>query len=106
RSKRLQLQADRDALLRRLDDLDDEAATLATSRRALLDDLAALRDRLYPRLPTCHGRRPPVHDRPPLPPAHADADWVRGRALRRTALGVLARTGPLELPELHGALHL
>ena len=106
RFRRMEMQAERDALLRRLDELDEGAEELARRRREVLAGLGTLRDRLYPRLEKVHGRRPPVHDRPPLPPAAPMATPLRGRALRRTALGVLARRGPMELPDLHAALHL
>src|SRR6516165_1236658 len=106
RHRRLELQVERVELLRMLDQLDDQAQTLASNRVVLLTQLAALRERLYPRIPYCHGRRPPVHDRPPLPPVHPDATWLRGRSLRRVVLGVLARQGPMELVDLHATLHL
>jgi hypothetical protein len=106
RFRRVELQVERDELLCRLDRLDVEAEALSGRRRELVGELTALRDRLYPRLRFAHGRRPPVHDRPPLPPAAEGAVLLRGRSLRRAALAMLARRGPMELPDLHAALHL
>ena len=106
RRRRVELQIERDALLRDLDCLDEDAGALAAHRVELLGQLDALRERLYPRMAHCHGRRPPAHDRPPLPPVRPDAAWVRGRSLRHAVLATLENRGPMALVDLHAALHL
>lgn len=102
---RIQRQTERDALVHRLRRIDDRLDDLSAERRAIVDELAAVREDLYPPVPWCRGRRPPDIDRAPLPPAPAGAQVLRGRALRSTCLSILRRHGALGLRELHGLLH-
>ena len=102
---RLRLHLERDRLLTDLELLDIDARELAGRRRRLLDELDALRDRLWPVIPQSRGRRPPSHDQTPLPPAHTGSRAISGRALRHAALAILQHEGALTLPDLHAALH-
>ncbi len=102
---RVERQADRDALLHRLERIDDRLEELSEERRAVVGALAALRDELYPPVPWSKGRRPPDVDTSPLPPATEGSQALTGRDLRATCLAILRRHGPLTLRELHGLLH-
>ena len=66
---RAERQADRDALVHRLQRSTADCVELSEERLDLVDELAAVRDELYPPIPWCHGRRPPDLDRGPLPAA-------------------------------------
>jgi hypothetical protein len=102
---RVDVQVDRDALLHRLETLDQQMAALTDERIAIIDELARLRDVLYPPIPWCHGRRPPDLDTAPLPAAPVGAEPLTGRPLRGACLEILRRHGPLPLRQLHGLLH-
>ncbi len=102
---RVERQIERDALVHRLEVLDARLAELAEERRAIVDELATLRQVLYPPVPWCHGRRPPPLDHAPLPPAPDGAQPLHGRDLRAACLAILRRHGPQALRELHGLLH-
>ncbi len=102
---RRQHQVDRDELLVTLRTVDDSLEQLSAQRVQILDQLDALRDRLWPEAPNCRGRRPPALDRPPLPPLVAGARRVGGRSLRGLCLTMLARCGPMSLPDMHAQLH-
>ena len=82
RSVRVHMQTERDALLTSLTQLDDELQELSAKRREILRNLGDLRDRLWPRVDWCHGRRPPRDDQPPLPPLNDDTTVLSGRPLR------------------------
>ncbi len=98
-------QIDRDELLVTLRTIDDSLEQLSAQRVQVLDQLDALRDQLWPEAPNCRGRRPPALDRPPLPPMVARARRVGGRSLRGLCLTMLARCGPMTLPDMHAQLH-
>jgi hypothetical protein len=70
-----------------------------------VDELAAIREELYPPVPWCHGRRPPDLDCSPLAAAPKGAEGTSGQWLRATCLTILRRHGPTSLRELHGLLH-
>jgi hypothetical protein len=105
RSLRTVLQTERDDVVHQLAELDRQLLDLSHARRALVDQLADLRDQLYPPIPWCHGRRPPDLDVPPLPPATADPEVLVGRPLRAACRAILRRHGTTSLRELHGLLH-
>ena len=106
RHRRLALHEQRGALLSALEALDDEARQLAERRRHVVGELHGVRDLLYPVVKGCHGRRPPVHDQPPVPVAVRNAIPVGGRMLRKLCLAILLERGPLSLSDLHTAIHL
>jgi hypothetical protein len=103
--QRVQLQTTRDELVADLRVVDEQLDALSRQRRDLVDQLADLRDTLYPPIPWCHGRRPPAIDVAPLPPATPAAESLVGRPLRAACLEILRRHGALPLRELHGLLH-
>jgi hypothetical protein len=103
--ERVDHQTDRDALLHRLERIDERFAELGDERRAIVDELAALRDELYPVVTWSKGRRPPRLDHAPLPPALAGSQTVSGRDLRAVCQAILRRHGPLGLTELHAMVH-
>jgi hypothetical protein len=102
---RVDLQVERDALVQRLDRLDDELEELSRERQAIVAALTELREVLYPPIPWAKGRRPPDVDHAPLPPATEGSTALGGRDLRATCLTILRRHGALSLVELHGLLH-
>ena len=99
------MQTERDALVHRLRQIDEQLVQVSDERRAIVDALAELREQLYPPVPWAKGRRPPDVDRSPLPPATEGSQAISGRDLRITCLTILRRHGTLCLPELHGLLH-
>ena len=103
---RHQLENHRSALLTELRELDGDLQVLSSRRRALLRQLGDIRDRLWPRVEWCHGRRPPRDDQPPLPPLNDNTTRLTGRALRSTCLAILRRYERLRLDELHALIHL
>jgi hypothetical protein len=105
RTTRLRLQATRDAALVELAQIDRQLDGLSERRIALLDELEAARDRLWPAVPVCKGRRPPSLDASPMPPVPVDARWARGRGLRGLCLTILGRHGALGLADLHALIH-
>jgi hypothetical protein len=105
RATRLRLHARRDASLAELARIDRQLDGLSVRRIALLDELEAARDRLWPAVPICKGRRPPSLDASPMPPVPADARWARGRGLRGLCLTILGRHGALRLEDLHALIH-
>ena len=105
RTTRLRLQARRDAALSELARIDRQLDGLSERRIALLDELEAARDRLWPAVPVCKGRRPPSLDASPMPPVPVDARWARGRGLRGLCLTILGRHGALGLEDLHALIH-
>ena len=56
-------------------------------------------------VPDQRGRRPRAFDEPPIPPAHAAARPLWGRALRGACRALLRAHGPLSLRALHTWLH-
>jgi len=108
---------DRQALLRRQQELVDAAEVIDAEQQRLAAELARLRRELTSirelLWPSGEGRafekvRRPGRAGPDLvPPPLADATPVRGRALRDAALRVMLRAErPLTLPEIHRAIHL
>ena len=104
-AERVAAQTERDHLVHQLRDLDDQLAALSAERRELVNQLSHVRDRLYPPIPWCHGRRPPNIDTAPLPPLIEGAQGLAGRWLRSTCRDILRRHGATSLRELHGLLH-
>jgi len=102
---RVDLQVERDALLHRLERLDDELEELSRERQAIVAALTDLRELLYPPIPWAKGRRPPDVDHAPIPPATEGSTALSGRDLRATCLSILRRHGVLSLVELHGLVH-
>jgi hypothetical protein len=102
---RVERQVERDALVHRLHEVDRTMEELSRERIAIVDELAHLRDQLYPPIPWCNGRRPPDLDTAPLPPAPEGSESLTGRALRGACLEILRRHGRLPLRQLHGLLH-
>jgi hypothetical protein len=102
---RVERQVERDALVHRLRQLDDQLVRVSEERQAVVHALAELRDVLYPPVPWAKGRRPPDIDRAPLPAAPQGSQPLRARDLRATCLAILRRHGRLALPELHGLVH-
>ncbi|MFI5040989.1 MAG: hypothetical protein ACHQNA_03900, partial [Acidimicrobiales bacterium] len=76
-SRRLAIHVERDELLAELDRLDRMADDLSRERIAILSRLDAIREQLWPRVGSCHGRRPRAHDQPILPAASAEARALR-----------------------------
>lgn len=105
-SRRRLLQIERDRLLASLEELDRLADERAVTRHDLVKRLGHLRDTLWPPLPGCRARRPPLHDQPGLPPIAAGAVFLAGRPLRAACRAILHRRGPIALTDLHAALHL
>jgi hypothetical protein len=106
RRVRVDLQVRREEILTEVARLDTELVELSTARRELLDELTDLRDRLWPRVEWCHGRRPPRDDQPPMPPLTDETRPLTGRALRSTCLAIIRRHGSVRLDDLHRLLHL
>jgi hypothetical protein len=102
---RVERQVERDALVQRLGELDRRMEELSRERVEIVDELADVRDQLYPPIPWCNGRRPPDLDTAPLPPAPEGSESLTGRALRAACLEILRRHGPVPLRQLHGLLH-
>ncbi len=102
---RRRLQVERDAWLAELNELDRSLEALTSRRVELLNRLDTMRDRLWPEVPTCRGRRPPALDRPPLPPMVAGVRLTGGRELRGICLTMLGRQGAMALPDMHALLH-
>ncbi|MEZ5235614.1 MAG: hypothetical protein AB7W59_27560 [Acidimicrobiia bacterium] len=101
---RARVQAEAEALLAQLDDVDNQLADLAKQRHELASKLKAALGRLRRR--TTHYARQPAPDGScRLPPLHAEHDAIWGRRLRSTIVTLLRRAGPLKLPELHALLH-
>ena len=105
RRRRVQLHTRRDEALHRVMCVDAELDRLSAERVALLEELEAVRDTLWPAMPHWKCRRPPALDRPPLPPAPVGATPARAGDLRTLCLVLLGRNGPLALPDLHALLH-
>ena len=102
---RVERQIERDALVHRLQRIDDHLVAVTEERTAIVDALADLREQLYPPVPWAKGRRPPDVDRSPLPPAAEGSQAISGRDLRIACLAILRRHGALRLPDLHALLH-
>ena len=105
RRRRVQLHVRRDDALQQLAGVDAQLDRLSAERVALLEELEAVRDTLWPVMPHWKGRRPPALDRPPLPPATPGATASRAGDLRVLCLVLLGRNGPLALPDLHALVH-
>jgi hypothetical protein len=104
--ERIRLHTEREALLAEMAILDGQLESLATRRREIVASLDERRERLWPRVEWCKGRRPPRDGHEPPPPLTDAHQLVSGRRLRSTCLAVLARHGRLTLRELHTLLHL
>src|SRR5207244_4028006 len=93
-----------------IDAVDAEQRRLAERFGELRRELSQVHDLLWPPTPGYDHRksyRPRVPGPAHIAPASADAEPLRGRALRRAALAELKKAGrPLELPDIHRALHL
>ena len=99
------------ALLDRATELDNAQQALAAELANVRTKLAELRVVMWPRVDPrdiVHGfRRTHRGGPPPVPPVAPNAQPVRGRQLRTTALAVLARNArPMTLVEIHRELHL
>lgn len=92
-------------LFARMREIDELAARMTDERISAIEELVELRDSLWPTIPWQRGRRPPAIDGNPLPPATRRAIPIAGVVLRRAALQILARHGPLPLVEIHAWLH-
>lgn len=103
--ERVELQTERDTLIHRLGQIDGRFRELTAERRAIVVELAALRDTLYPVVAWAKGRRPPEIDHAPILPAPHGAPTLSGRELRSTCLAILRHHGALTLIELHALLH-
>ncbi len=77
REVRLRLHGQREDLFFTLERLDDELQALARQRQAILTELGELRDRLWPRVDWCHGRRPPTRRPAAASPAERRDDDAR-----------------------------
>src|SRR5258706_10131335 len=106
-----QLHAECAALLTRATELDTAQRALALQLADVRTRLAELRVVMWPRVDPkdiVHGFR--VTHRggpPPIPPVAPNAQPLRGKHLRSTALAVLARNGrAMTLVEVHRELHL
>jgi hypothetical protein len=95
-----------DSQLERLGELDRDLVSVATERAALVEEILALADTLWPTTALMAGRQPPSADDLPLPEIPAGAGYILGRQLRSACLYLLRFHGPLALPELHRLLHL
>lgn len=93
-------------LLERLAEHDRLGAEWARQRRAIIDELTAAYEWLYPRWAFVRSRRPPAPDVPPLPAVAEGAELLGGVELRATCLALLERHGPSSLTELQTLLHL
>lgn len=91
--------------LRVLAEVDGELEVLAARRRQVCRRLAVYRERLWAGAAARAHRRPLRPPEAPMPPAPVDAQRIGGSALRRVAVAILRRHGPLPLRELHGLLH-
>lgn len=103
--QRHRLLIDRAETIDRLRELDATLEALSAERRAILDSLDALRERLWPVDPSMKGRRPPAHDERVIAPAAFDDRPLSGRRLRSTCLAILRRHGAQRLRDLHDLLH-
>jgi hypothetical protein len=108
---------DRPLLLARQEELAAELLALDAEQQRLAERYAELRREieslhaiLWPATPGYEyrkTRRPPVPGPTHLPPPRPDSVALRGRALRRAVLEVLANAGtPLRRADVHRALHL
>jgi len=85
--------------------VDHALGELLERRRRHLADLDGLRRRLVRPRSYHGGRRRPLVDEAPLPPAPDGAEPLSGLDLRAVCLRLLARHGPHRLRDLHGLLH-
>lgn len=104
-TERLRLHVEVEGLLFQLWKLDQQMVEQAEHRLAILDELGALRDSLYPVVDWCRGRRPPPVGADPLPPAAPGAVPLAGPLLRQACLQILDRHGELPLTQVHAWLH-
>ncbi|MEZ5231888.1 MAG: hypothetical protein AB7W59_26335 [Acidimicrobiia bacterium] len=103
--KRAIAQAEAEALLERINALDNQLAELARARHDLAAQLRERLARLRTRTSARYGRQPAPDGSMRLPPLPADHHAIWGRRLRSTIVTLLRRSGPLKLPELHALLH-
>ncbi len=103
--QRMEAHLRREALTWELHELDRSMVATAERRLDLLDELADLREHLWPAVPWQRGRRPPGIGAGPLPAATEGARPLAGVALRHACLQTLDRHGELPLVDIHAWLH-
>ena len=105
-AERQMLDAARQEVVDRLDQLDVVAVEFMRRRRATMAEAEEIHEALWPAVPAGWARRPPRPGRSPIAPQVADPHPLRGVHLRSFCLALLRQHGELTLTEIHTLVHL